>query len=183
MKKAIDLRGKKFGRLSPVELLEEKYHGKPLWLCLCDCGGTTKVTQNALSKGNTSSCGCLFLEITAEKGRKNITPDAGAGYLYERYRRNAAGKGKIFTITFDEFKHITSQNCHYCGAEPSQIIYSRVAKTPYTYNGVDRKDNSLGYEVDNCLPCCSICNYAKRDWSYEEYIAWLRKLAKRYSSV
>lgn len=28
----------------------------------------------------------------------------------------------------------------------------------------------------NIVPCCSKCNYAKRDMSYNEFIEWARKL-------
>ena len=45
-------------------------------------------------------------------------------------------------------------------------------------NGLDRKDNSLGYTIYNVLPCCSFCNQAKMDANYEDFINWANKVAK-----
>ena len=40
----------------------------------------------------------------------------------------------------------------------------------YTYNGIDRKDNNLGYEKANCVPCCKRCNQMKNDMTMDEFI-------------
>jgi hypothetical protein len=35
---------------------------------------------------------------------------------------------------------------------------------------LDRKDNALGYSVDNCVVCCHRCNDAKSNgYDYEEW--------------
>ena len=37
---------------------------------------------------------------------------------------------------------------------------------------VDRKDNTKGYEIDNCVLACAVCNNAKSDkFTYEEFKA------------
>jgi hypothetical protein len=38
--------------------------------------------------------------------------------------------------------------CYYCGTidEP---------------RGLDRKDNDLGHTMDNCIPCCAVCNLTR----------------------
>jgi hypothetical protein len=46
----------------------------------------------------------------------------------------------------------------------------------YAYNGIDRVDNFKGYEIDNCVPCCYICNYAKRDMSKDQFLAWVKRI-------
>lgn len=50
---------------------------------------------------------------------------------------------------------------------------SAVAHSEYVHNGVDRVDNALGYTPDNCVPCCSRCNYAKRAMPRGEFENWL----------
>jgi len=37
-------------------------------------------------------------------------------------------------------------------------------------------DSSLGYVLGNVVPCCSTCNFAKRDMAYQEFLAWLDRL-------
>ena len=42
-----------------------------------------------------------------------------------------------------------------------------------TSEGLDRIDSSIGYQVDNLVSCCSICNQMKSDRNKEE---WLDKM-------
>jgi len=36
---------------------------------------------------------------------------------------------------------------------------------------LDRKDSSIGYCMENVVPCCKECNQAKRDWfTFDEMI-------------
>lgn len=49
----IDLAGRRFGRLTVKE-----YAGDSKWLCECDCGNQTIVSESNLVRGGTVSCGC-----------------------------------------------------------------------------------------------------------------------------
>lgn len=69
--KLIDLKGKRFGRLTVIERADTL--GKePKWLCKCDCGNTSVVIGAELRKGNTSSCGCYAREVARETALKNM---------------------------------------------------------------------------------------------------------------
>lgn len=63
--KAKDITGQDFGRLVAVKKLRKNKHGGWIWLCDCKCGNTKEATQNHLSQGNTTSCGCWAKEVTA----------------------------------------------------------------------------------------------------------------------
>ena len=54
-----------------------------------------------------------------------------------------------FTISADQFREITKQNCYYCGQNPSTIQTGKTHYGEYVYNGIDRIDNNIGYNV--CL--------------------------------
>lgn len=57
-KKNIELRNKKFGKLTVIDLVgKDKYYNK-LWKCQCDCGSVVIVRQGHLMSGHTTSCGC-----------------------------------------------------------------------------------------------------------------------------
>lgn len=48
-----------------------------------------------------------------------------------------------------------------------------ICKKPNTYNhinGIDRIDNTKGYTVKNCIPCCGNCNYMKRNYSLFKFV-------------
>src|SRR5699024_12114906 len=66
MAKYKDLKGKKIGKLEPIEIVG-KYNRKMVWRCKCDCGNFTNVTVDRLSNGMTKSCGCL-----RDKTGKNV---------------------------------------------------------------------------------------------------------------
>ena len=53
-----DLAGQRFGRLTAVERIGSDRHAKVLWLCKCDCGGSTEGISSDLRAGKLRSCGC-----------------------------------------------------------------------------------------------------------------------------
>jgi hypothetical protein len=55
---AKDLTGQRFGLLTVLRPTEQRKHECVVWECRCDCGKTTMLTTNALTTGNTKSCGC-----------------------------------------------------------------------------------------------------------------------------
>ncbi len=66
-----DLIGQRFGRLVVIERAEN--HGNRIcWLCRCDCGREKIVRMTSLRIGDTSSCGCLSVELTAERRRASV---------------------------------------------------------------------------------------------------------------
>lgn len=118
--------------------------------------------------------------------RKNLRPgDTGLKIVLRCYRRNAKKSGKSFKLTLEDVRSITSKSCFYCGDSPYQISRSAHEKKKdgfscYTYNGIDRTDNELGYVVGNCVPCCGRCNRMKLAMTTEEFFEQMRKIIKRH---
>lgn len=73
-----DLKGKKFGRLSVLEMdieasinsLEKKGKRSIYWICSCDCGVTKTILGENLTSGNTMSCGCYNKEQSVKTIKK-----------------------------------------------------------------------------------------------------------------
>jgi hypothetical protein len=78
---------------------------------------------------------------------------------YNVYSRNATFKNLDFTITYEEFANIIEKPCYYC-----KILQTK------GFNGIDRKDQTKGYIIDNCVSCCKICNYIKGSLSDDIFI-------------
>lgn len=61
-----NLLGKRFGRLTVLELSEPRFSGNGrrinMWECQCDCGNKTIVSTSHLTSGHTFSCGCAHKE-------------------------------------------------------------------------------------------------------------------------
>lgn len=70
MSRPKNLSGLLFGRLQ-VTMRDGSKDGHAMWLCLCSCGCTTRVSSYYLTTGQVSSCGCLKRDNHI-KARKNI---------------------------------------------------------------------------------------------------------------
>lgn len=176
MGKIIEESGNRYGRLVVLEYIGKTKHKAALWKCLCDCGNETEVRGYSLRSGGTSSCGCYQKE-QASKSRRLEKGEASFNRLYEVYKRHAIKRNLEFSLTKEEFKILTKQNCQYCGTKPSQS-YKQTKDTngSYIYNGVDRVNNFKGYILDNCVSCCGKCNKMKNAASLDEFIEHVNKI-------
>jgi hypothetical protein len=149
---------------------------KRRWNCLCrKCGREYIVSESNMVMGRSSRCRKCW---GAEMGILQTKPDTAFNDVYRNYERSAAKRGLLFAISKDEFKTLTQQNCHYCGTPPQLTTFSRGGFTQYTYNGIDRKDNDLGYIISNALPCCFQCNTWKRTVGYDEFLTAIKRIAE-----
>lgn len=65
-RKADDLTDKKFGKLTPIEIVKRNRNGV-YWLCECDCGNDTIVLAKHLKNGGSKSCGCYRDDLLNQK--------------------------------------------------------------------------------------------------------------------
>lgn len=169
----IDLTGRRYGRLLVLKRVENRAD-RTCWLCKCECGNSTTVTGRLLNTGHTKSCGCYRLElIRLEKG------EAAFNSVYRNYADGARRRGLVFCLSKEEFRTITKQNCHYCGAEPGKGSMPPSVRRfgAYTYNGIDRVDNAKGYEMDNIVTCCQVCNFMKHARTQKDFLDHVYKIA------
>lgn len=85
----------------------------------------------------------------------------------QSYRHNAKRRRIDINLTPGQFISVGSGNCYYCGIAPNPAS---------GLNGIDRVDSAKGYELGNVVPCCKMCNWAKRDFTTEEFFAWVARL-------
>lgn len=167
---ARDHTGKKFGLLVAQQRLgRSRSVSQSSWICVCACGNTVTVRTSNLTSGRTRSCGCLK--------PKNMLPVgcAAANALFRSYVNTAKRRGLTFGLPKAVFLQLTTERCHYCGAQPANGGATRYNGN-YVYNGIDRVNPDLGYEEDNVVPCCRVCNRAKGDLSKEEFVDWISHL-------
>lgn len=90
-RRALDLKGQKFGLLTPIAPTEKREYGSVIWKCKCDCGNFTEVSVDALKgKHPIRSCGCNSRSL-------------GATYIF-----NLLTKNNISFVTeysFPDFKN------------------------------------------------------------------------------
>lgn len=98
--------------------------------------------------------------------------------IYRSYILGAKERGYVFELTQDEFHNLTSQNCYYCGKEPETIAKPNPQiNGVYVYNGIDRVDNTIGYIISNCVPCCKHCNTSKGTKTLQEFTEYISRIS------
>jgi len=162
-----DISGNKYGKLTVLDERVKSERGELLWVCECECGEKCNVTSSDLRRGRSNYC----INCNNAKSYQSTLSCLVGGY-----RRGAEKRGLDFNLTATEFDKLITQNCHYCGVEPIQYYHKKNMVVGITYNGIDRIDNSVGYELDNCITACKFCNFAKSRWSLDEFLTWLNKI-------
>lgn len=85
------------------------------------------------------------------------------------YQKNAKEKGRTFNLDEETFGALIDGPCFFCGESPA--------------GGVDRFDNSVGYEVANCKSCCKWCNKAKNSGSFQTFVDKVRAIHALHGTV
>jgi len=180
-----DLSGRRFGKQTVVRFLETRVNGSgerySVWVAKCDCGKVRECSTGTVKNG--FSCGCYCREVSG-LSRRLPGDKAALNINLSKYKRSARLRHLDWLLSDVDVQHLMKQMCHYCGVEPRQEIkhaHWSGYRSPVLYNGIDRVDNSKGYEINNVVPCCKICNYAKRDLSQQDFISWAKRIAARCS--
>lgn len=106
-------------------------------------------------RGHCVECGGHA--ICLHKKHRTKCPDCSPMGVYKGYAWGAKKRSQEFLLSFEEYSKISSSACVYCGDQSGR-------------NGIDRKNNSLGYTVKNSVSCCSKCNLMKRDYTEKEFL-------------
>lgn len=161
--------GDKYGRFTVVGKTED--YRKVV--CQCECGNTKIVRTDSLRNGSSKSCGCW----KQDRLRLDNPSESAFNALYStQYKRRAEQRGYAFDLSKDDFRALTQDTCYYCGVEPYKTFTNGVSV--YTYNGIDRIDNTKGYVKGNVRTACFACNQAKHTMTTQEFDKWVQRLIK-----
>lgn len=127
----------------------EKRHTTYWYEATCKCGATIWLSLPGL----TYLAGCASCRGWRTRLRQ----------IRSDYRSPARLKGRVFELSQEQFNDLVMAPCKYCGDKDFPL-------------GVDRVDNSKGYTLDNCVPCCGMCNKAKSNKPLEYFLAWVSRV-------
>lgn len=182
--------GRRFGKLIVIEDLGFQFYDKhPRRMSVvkvqCDCGKVTLKPRTPILGGNIKSCGCALVEHGRALGlsRAKIPGVAAAHASYCAYTKSARNRELEWGLTETDFITITSQQCFYCGALPSNVSKSGVYRGNYVYNGIDRIHNDKGYVPGNCIAACFVCNRAKSNMKFDAFMDWIEKFRRPRGDV
>jgi hypothetical protein len=104
--------------------------------------------------------------ISPELVEKWITYRSKTTPSYKTYAKSASSRNIEFRLSEIEFAEIVQQSCYLCGLVDK--------------NGIDRFDNSKGYLLENCRPCCGHCNLMKKDRMYDSILRNAEQIRAKY---
>ena len=146
------------------------------------CGEYFYVQKSLLNIRKYCSRKCYLIARKKMIGNNRLKKgEASFNHLYAGYKNRARRAGRAFDLSKEMFRVLISQQCFYCGDDPSGVYSYSKLKTcngSIIYNGIDRKDPNFGYIEWNVVTCCKICNYAKHTMTYDEFINWIEKTYK-----
>lgn len=186
-----DLRGRTFGQaivmnVPPIYKLMGRKRKREWRYWLVECLTCGHVSEKHESEVKRLTIGCKKCANKLASKRAAILmkkwPDSAVGSLYTSYRRNAEAKNLRFDLAYDCFQSLIIQDCVYCGAHPRLIATTGILRHTTMANGIDRKNNNLGYIEGNCVPCCSDCNYEKADLTKERVYKFFPHLRPTFAA-
>lgn len=155
-----------------------------LWELRCDCGKLVYKRAHIVVRGSIQSCGCKQNEARSRSGMKGRVYDPKISSARKVWSDTYKDGG----LDFDTFYVLSQQPCHYCGRLPhrtmnkatsvgkGKVSYVQKERGDFTYNGLDRMDNTKSHTPDNLAPCCSTCNYMKRNLTLAEFIEHIGRI-------
>ena len=174
--------GQRFGRLVVLEDNDVRVNAsgrtRRYLKCRCDCGNICTIEKSKVLRGATKSCGCLAKEIRSHLGERLKKPvgEAAKNEIFAQYKKSAKNRGYDFNLTMAEFESIITKPCIYCGATKTIHRTRKGENGGFAYTGIDRYDNTKGYTLKNCVPCCSICNRMKTNLSINKFEEQITKI-------
>lgn len=140
----IDIAGKTFGEWTVLEKAGNARKGAALWICRCSCGTERVVVGGDLRSGKSASCGCKSSWATI--GNRTAT------HRMKGTRIHNCWSNMLRRCRNKENKNYGGKGISVCEEWLSFEGFHKWAKSSgYADNlTIERKDNSLGYNPENC---------------------------------
>lgn len=178
--RAIDLTGKKFGRLRVKKFLESRQvreRKRRIYLCKCKCGNFKEISGDDLSRKAVKSCGCLRKRCGAKnplwKGFGEIS-----GNHWDHIKRNSKLKKRNFKITIKQVWRLFLKQNRKCALSGIDLTFGK-NKTA----SLDRIDSNKGYIISNVQWIHKDINFMKMDCEEEKFIKLCCCVAKWRNNV
>lgn len=144
MPRALDLKGRRFGRLTVIGFSHKRGHNA-YYKCHCECGGIKFNQKSDLLSGKTKSCGCLLREATRARSTTHGKSKTQA------YRR--------WTNMFDRCENHKTMSYKFYGGRGIKVCkrWSRFENFFLDMGDVpdgmslERINNNKNYSPSNCI--------------------------------
>lgn len=148
----IDLKGRKFGRLTVIERAEN-IGSVTVYKCKCECGKVINVRQGNLKNGQ-KSCGCYSRELFKSE-QWSIKSTSHGYHNHELYQTWNSMIRRCNDVNNSDYKNYGGRGIKVCSrwntGTPENFIKdveSKLGKRPKNHT-LDRIDNNGDYEINN----------------------------------
>lgn len=142
-----DYAGRRFGALVAIALSErdESKENNHLWLFRCDCGNEKIARIKNVRSGKTSSCGCRFSQMMADRNRSHGMAGKSPAYRSWKDMRQRCGNPNN-----TDWRDYGERGIKVCDRwNDFAAFLEDMGERPIGHS-IDRIDVNLGYSKENC---------------------------------
>lgn len=141
-----DLRGKKFGKLTPVAPTKERLDGNIIWRCICECGNETFVSSQYLTRGYRKSCGCYLKEKQDIAGQRfgkliALSPEAAQGKGPRKWQCQC-DCGETCSVSISNLKNGHTKSCGCLTKEEHRVMIDGTCLELITSDTIPKNNRS-----------------------------------------
>lgn len=147
----LDITGKKYTRLTVLELSHRDKKGRIFWICRCDCGNIKTVHSWHLRRGGTKSCGCLKRDFLINNPPGLTHGESRTGKMKTEYWRWFSIKARCYNPHNRSYPAYGGRGIKICDRwmNDYSAFLSDMGRCPKGYI-LDRIDVNGNYEPNNC---------------------------------
>lgn len=82
---------------------------------------------------------------------------------FSEYKTGAKKREHVFELSFEQFESLVKKPCYYCGKDKAM--------------GLDQIIAGKGYALNNIVPCCTMCNRMKLNYSQKAFLQQCRRIS------
>ena len=133
----LELAGKKYGKLTLVEVVGVNTSRQRIWRCLCDCGNEHHAAQGHITKGKITSCGCYRKKKATTHGMTR-TPE----WFAYQHAKSRCKPG------YEKHEHYFDRGIYFTYSSFEEF-FAEIGYRPSSKHSLDRIDNDKGYGPGN----------------------------------
>lgn len=145
-KRKYNLLGKKFGKLTVIDLADNS-----MWLCKCECGNEKAIVTSSLINGCSKSCGCSTVEfLRKHRIRHGYTRQ---GYISSEYMAWRDIKNRCYYIKDKRYLNYGGRGIKVCDRwlESFDNFIKDMGPKPSKHHSIERVNVNLNYDPTNCI--------------------------------
>jgi hypothetical protein len=155
---AIQMIGRKFGKLTVVRQAGTYRNKWPLFACACECGNQKIVKGSQLRNGSIKSCGCLRRELLTTHGdahnrngeKVSVEYHAWNSMLQRCDPNTVAGRRAFKAYVGRGIAVCERWRLGYGFRSGFECFLADMGRKPSKNHTLDREDNDKGYSPENC---------------------------------